>query len=149
MAQEIRRVVVGPDGDGGVAVRRDGPAPAQVELPAVPGTTLTDLWRSDEVPLPPPGDDDPTEAEFALMPPGALFRVIDLGPTGDAEPMWHRTASVDCIYIATGTATLLHEGGEVDVAAGDTVVVGGVTHAWVNRGDGPCRLVNTSIALAG
>ncbi len=149
MAHGIRRVVVGPDGEGGVVVRQDGPAPATMELPAVPGTTLTDLWRSEVVPLPAPGEEDPTAAGFALMPAGSLFRVIDLGPTGEAEPMWHQTGSVDLIYVAAGVGTFLHDGGEVEVATGEAIVVGGVRHAWVNRGTETCRLVDVSVALAG
>ena len=56
--------------------------------------------------------------------------------------------SVDLVYIAAGVATFLHEGGELELTAGDTAVVGGVRHAWVNRGEATCRLVDVSVALA-
>lgn len=148
MAGGIRRVVVGTDEAGRTTVHHDGPAQAVTSLPAVPGTSLTDLWRSDVVPLPAVTADDPTAADFALMPPGSLFRIIDLAPTGDAEPMWHQTPAVDLIAVTAGSVTFLHEGGEVALAAGDTIVVGGVRHAWVNRTDAVCRLVDVSIALA-
>lgn len=148
MAEEIRRVVVGPDGQAGTVVYSDGAAPATMELPAVPGTRLTDLWRSDRVPVPVPTDQDPTAADFALMPPGSLFRVIDLAPTGDTEPMWHQTDSVDYVYIASGSARFLHDGGAIELGAGDSIVVGGVRHAWVNHSDGTCRIVDVSVARA-
>ena len=144
----IRRVVVSGGSDGRVRVE-DAAATAVVSLPAVPGTTLVDLWRSDEVPLDLGPTDDPTATPFALMPAGSLFRVIDLGPTGDAEPMWHRTDSVDCIYVASGCCSLLHRERRLDLGAGDTVVVRGIEHAWINEGDEVCRLVDVSIAATG
>lgn len=144
----IRRVVVSGGSDGRVRVE-DAAATAVVSLPAVPGTTLVDLWRSDEVPLDLGPTDDPTATPFALMPAGSLFRVIDLGPTGDAEPMWHRTDSVDCIYVASGCCSLLHREGRLDLGAGDTVVVRGIEHAWINEGDEVCRLVDVSVAATG
>lgn len=121
-----------------------------VELPPEVGATLVDLWRSDAVPLDTVSSDDATAAEFALMPPGSLFRVIVLAPR-TAQPLWHTTASVDCAYVAEGTVTALigAEGGsvaEVDLSAGDTFVHRGPRHAWVNRSEDPCRLVCTSIA---
>ncbi len=146
MAAPIRRVVARAGADGTTVVV-DAAAAAVIELPAVPGTSLTDLWSSDVVPVPAPDGTDPTAADFALMPAGSLFRIIDLAPTGDAEPMWHQTDSLDCIYLASGTATFLYDGGEVALAAGDSIVVGGVRHAWVNRGSDVCRIVNVSVAL--
>lgn len=146
MAAPIRRVVARVGADGATVVD-DAPAAAVMELPAVPGTALTDLWRSDVVPVPAPDGTDPTAADFALMPSGSLFRIIDLAPTGAAEPMWHQTDSLDCIYLASGEATFLADGAEVTLHAGDSIVVGGVRHAWVNRGSDVCRIVNVSIAL--
>ncbi|MEZ5136451.1 MAG: hypothetical protein R2699_15730 [Acidimicrobiales bacterium] len=67
MAAPIRRVVARAGADGATVVD-DAPATAVMELPAVPGTALTDLWRSDVVPVPAPDGTDPTAADFALMP---------------------------------------------------------------------------------
>jgi mannose-6-phosphate isomerase-like protein (cupin superfamily) len=145
-AAEIRRVVLGTDPNGATVVRSDGPAPSVTELPAVPGTALVDLWRSTTVPLDPAVADDPTAGAFELMPAGSLFRVIDLGPTGDAEPMWHRTDSVDFIYVARGSATCVFEGGSVELTGGDTIVVQAVRHAWINPTDEVSRLVDVSVA---
>lgn len=145
----IRRVVVGPESTGGTRVLSDGPAPAVTELPSVPGTALVDLWRSDAVPLPTPTEQDPTAVPFELMPPGSLFRIIDLAPLGDGEPLWHATPTVDFVYVASGSVTLLLEGSEVELTAGDSVVVGGVRHAWANRSDETCRLVDASVAATG
>ena len=140
-----------PAADGSTAVVADGAAPAVSELPALPGTALVDLWRSDVVPLVvAPSDElaDPTDAPFELMPPGSLFRIIDLGPDGAGEPLWHQTDTVDFIYVASGRATFLHDGGSVDLVSGDTIVVQGVRHAWTNPGSEVCRLVDVSVATA-
>lgn len=141
----LRRVVLGPASDGSTTVRSDGPAPAVVELPAVPGTALVDVWRSESLPLD-PSVSDPTAGAFELMPAGSLFRIIDLAPTGESEPMWHQTDSVDFVYIASGRVTCRYDGGEVELEAGDTIVQQAVRHAWVNSSDVVCRLVNVSIA---
>jgi hypothetical protein len=146
----IRRVVTGRDGTRGPVVLFDGPAPAETVMPPEVGATLTDLWRSDTVPLDTLATDDATAGAFELMPAGALFRVIDL-EAGTREPLWHATASVDFNYVVTGQVTVLlgDEGGpvtEIDLAAGDTLVHRGPRHAWVNRGTSTCRLVCSSIA---
>ncbi len=146
----IRRVVTGFSADGAPAVLFDGPAPAELNLPPETGATLTDLWRSDSVPLDTTTTADATAAEFTLMPAGSLFRVIDLQP-GTAAPLWHTTASVDFVYVVAGSATVLigaedSEPLRVELAAGDTFVHRGPRHAWLNRGTESCRLVCTSVA---
>ena len=146
---QIRRVVTGYRTSGDPGVVMDGPAPAVVELPPDVGASLVDLWRSDVLPLSTVGSDDATAGAFTLMPAGCLFRVIELHP-GDHAPLWHTTASVDFIYIASGTATLLHGVPDapsvLTLAAGDTIVQRGIPHAWVNRGTELCRIVNVSVA---
>lgn len=146
----VRRVVTGFAADGSAAVLFDGPAPAEVHLPPEVGATLVDLWRSDTVPLDTASTSDSTAGDFALMPPGALFRIIDLEP-GTSAPLWHTTASVDFTYVASGEVTvrLGDEGAvtqEIHLAAGDTFVHRGPRHAWVNRGNEVCRLVCASVA---
>lgn len=146
---EIRRVVVGWDDEGAPGVLMDGPAPATMAFPPSVGASVADLWRSETVPLGTVGTADATDAPFVLMPPGSLFRVIDLEP-GDHAPLWHLTATVDFNYVAAGSISLL-TGDEADptvtdVAAGDTVVVRGVRHAWRNGGTETCRLVSSSVA---
>lgn len=56
--------------------------------------------------------------------------------------------AVDFVYVATGSARFLHDGGVVELSAGDSIVVGGVTHAWVNGTDAACRLVDVSVTMA-
>jgi len=142
----VRRVVTGRDADGNVTIVADGPAPAVTELPAAPGSALVDVWRGDSLPPDLEGLDDPTLGPFELMPEGTLFRVIDLAWT-DAEPMWHETASIDFVYVVSGRCTFLSAAGAVDLVAGDSIVVRGGQHAWVNRDPEVCRLVDMSVGV--
>ena len=147
---EIRRVVTGYDDARRPAVLSDGPAPASVELPPAVGAALVDLWRSASLPLGTTGTDDPTTGAFDLMPAGCLFRIIELEP-GHHDPLWHTTATVDFVYVASGEVTVRYgdatePDGQVVLHAGDTVVQRGLPHAWVNDGPAPCRLVNVSVA---
>ena len=80
----------------------------------------------------------------------ALFRIIDLEP-GEHVPLWHRTASVDFNYIASGECTVqLGDDGavteEVQLTTGDTFVHRGPKHAWINTGTDVCRIVCSSVA---
>lgn len=146
MQPKVRRVVTGRDADGNVTIVADEPAPAVVELPDVPGSALVDLWRDDKLPPDLARLDDPTLGPFQLMPEGALFRIIDL-VWSDAEPMWHETWSIDFVYVASGRCTFLSAAGAVDLETGDSIVVRGGEHAWVNREPEVCRLVNVSVAV--
>ncbi len=136
-----RRFVLSGDGQ-----TLDGPAPAVHPLPAA-GATLVDLWSSDAVPLDNAAAGDPTmQSDFTLMPAGALFRSVVIQPTGDAEPMWHQTASTDFSWILTGEATLVWRGGQTVLRAGDACVVRGGEHAWANHTDQPMSLVTVGVA---
>ena len=142
----VRRVVTGRDGDGNVTILSDADAPSVVELPAAPGSALVDLWRDASLPPEVDGTTDPTAGAFELMPAGALFRIIDLART-DAEPMWHETSSIDFIYVASGRCSFLCATGQVELVAGDSIIVRGGEHAWVNSDPEICRLIDVSIAV--
>jgi hypothetical protein len=139
-------VVTGRDADGNVTIVADEAAPAVTELPAVPGSALIDLWRDDKLPPDVARLDDPTRGPFQLMTDGTVFRIIDL-VWSDAEPMWHETSSIDFVYVASGQCTFLSAAGAVDLSAGDSIVVRGGQHAWVNRHPEVCRLVDVSVAV--
>jgi hypothetical protein len=61
--------------------------------------------------------------------------------------MWHETSSIDFVYVASGRCSFLSAAGQVDLAAGDSIVVRGGTHAWVNPDHEVCRLIDVSIAV--
>ncbi len=122
---------------------------AQTELdPAatLPGSgiTLTDVWLSAAgAPL-----GDPVEGELQIEAPpgGTLFRIIRFPAGGAGEPLWHQTETLDYIVIVEGTATLLTEDGEAEVGPGQTAVVRGLRHAWVNRGAVDCVMACVSVS---
>jgi mannose-6-phosphate isomerase-like protein (cupin superfamily) len=74
------------------------------------------------------------EAEAKL--PGLLS-------TFEAEnPAFHRSDTVDMLYILSGTPVLdLDDGRTVTLQPGDTVVQNGVRHAWRNPGSEPVVMV--------
>lgn len=52
----------------------------------------------------------------------------------------HQTNSVDYAVIMSGEIDMLLDDSEVHLRAGDVVVQQGTNHAWVNRGDQPCKV---------
>jgi hypothetical protein len=149
----VRRVVTGYDAAGAPTLLFDGDAPCEITMPPEIGASAVDLWRSESLPLDTTATGDPTvDNPFVLMPPGSLFRIIDLEP-GDHTPLWHTTASVDFNYIASGEAKVLlgDEGAvtdEIHLVAGDTFVARGPGHAWMNSGEGNLRIVSACVAAA-
>ena len=58
------------------------------------------------------------------------------------DPGFHRSDSVDLIYILSGEIDLeLDDGKTVTLRAGDALVQNGTRHAWHNRGSQPCTWV--------
>ncbi|KAF7159629.1 hypothetical protein CNMCM5623_005009 [Aspergillus felis] len=70
---------------------------------------------------------------------GPSCRIIDLPP---AEGGWlHRTLSLDYVVVLSGTVGFRTDGGEEKVLKEhDVIVVRGVNHEWINRGNTLARL---------
>jgi mannose-6-phosphate isomerase-like protein (cupin superfamily) len=111
---------------------------------------------------------DRGSAKVGIMPPkgGSVFRVVEFPPEGDAmahvgeggmqaavgaagapargmaprHPMMHRTRTLDYAVILSGEIDMLLDESEVHLKAGDVVVQQATNHAWVNRGNAPCRI---------
>ena len=85
----------------------------------------------------------------------SLFRVCYLPPDAEMRAMmaqsgseggldaegWHRTQTVDYVYVLDGPVELVLDEGSVIVEPGDCVVQRGTNHAWRNHGDKPIRLI--------
>jgi hypothetical protein len=163
----VSRVVSPAPGDADGTLRTGAP-PMAVQLP---GTTfeLTDVWTTSSWPPDPTRDADVDDTELQIAPPanGTLFRVIDFPPDaewrGDAAAqgavaavgsggpeddglMWHQTDTIDYIAILSGEITFVSHDGEATIAAGETMVVRGVRHAWSNRAADRCRMACVSLA---
>jgi mannose-6-phosphate isomerase-like protein (cupin superfamily) len=155
MDEQVRRVVLGEDADGDVAVWFDGPSPHVHGVPGYPPElALVDLWYTDPTPTAPGVDAAAREVAIAPEPGGTLFRVVRFPPDGalpkdeDGNPalFWHETATTDFNVVLAGRLALLYDGGEVVLDAGDTTVVHGGKHAWSNRGTELAVLATVGVA---
>ncbi len=163
----IRRVVTGHDENGVAIVTIDAPA-ANARVRKAGGLTSTLMWLEDATPADNASAEDKGARESGVAPPdgGSVFRVVDfppesetegafsnedmktemgLGPdAGDAPPArhdaMHRTRSVDYAIVMSGEIDMLLDESEVHLTQGDVIVQRGTNHAWVNRGDKPCRI---------
>jgi mannose-6-phosphate isomerase-like protein (cupin superfamily) len=154
-----RRVVTGHRNGKGT-VLFDGPAPNR-KLRQASGVVSTLLWVTDESPADISGSADRAEREIGVPPPprGSLFRMVEFPPAGkamsreavlkemglagqsaSAHPGMHKTRSVDYAVVIEGEIDMVLDEGEVHLAAGDVLVQQGTNHAWVNRGERPCRI---------
>ena len=162
----VRRVVTGHDAGGKAVVLMDGASP-HVRQRSAGGNVLTMLWVTDEMPVDMAAGDDRAAIDIGIMPPrgGTVFRIVDFPPEtaemrnldphtmhaslGDGapkrglpprHPAMHRTRSVDYAIVLAGEIDMLLDDSEVHVKAGDVLVQQGTNHAWVNKGDKPCRI---------
>lgn len=155
----VRRVVTGHRAGRG-SVLFDGPAP-NARVRQASGVVSTLVWVTDETPADIAGEADRAAREIGVAPPasGSVFRVVDfppeqgarsrdailremgIAPGGTARhPGMHRTKSVDYAIVVEGEIDMLLEDAEIHLRAGDVLVQQGTEHAWVNRGDAPCRI---------
>ncbi|HVW32225.1 MAG TPA: cupin domain-containing protein [Acidimicrobiia bacterium] len=146
-----RIVVTGHRPDGTAVVVEDGGRPA-VPL-AGPAVSAHFLWGRDGVPtFPDDGSATAGESPFPLpggcrvsylrLAPGANeayhgFVAAALGDLADpTEPGFHRTPTLDVVFVVAGTVTLeLDEGHRTDLRPGDVVIQNGTRHRWHNHGD--------------
>jgi mannose-6-phosphate isomerase-like protein (cupin superfamily) len=163
----IRRVVTGHDGTGKAIVLRDELAP-NVRSRALSGTTSTLVWTTAGAPAPYANDDRSlVEIGTAPLPSGTLLRIVEF-PAYDAarealdpaafavelgvghhdhgkrrhptHPFMHATDSVDYAIVLEGEIDMLLDDSEVHLGTGDVLIQQGTNHAWINRGDRPCRV---------
>ena len=168
MSFPIRRVVTGKDANGKAIVVTDGAA-SRVHARKELGVTNTVLWVTDSTPakLSEPGDAANREVGVVPPPSGTIFRIVEFGPVKDVQvddqirrqifermglapegpsrdkprdPGMHRTPTVDYAVILSGEIHMLLDDSEVHLNAGDVVVQRGTNHAWVNRGNEPCKV---------
>jgi hypothetical protein len=60
--------------------------------------------------------------------------------TGAPHPLMHRTQTLDYGIVLKGELTLILDGGETTVRAGDIIIQRGTNHAWANRTEKNCRV---------
>jgi quercetin dioxygenase-like cupin family protein len=152
-AAMTRRVVIG-DVDGVSSVVSD----AEVEPVDFGASEATTLWRIDSDPAVPNGG-APATPSLAFPGPGGVWVSIFVLPprataTADSDLVdfdpdrsgHHATDTIDIDYVLSGSVVLEVDGGrEIELHAGDSVVVNGNSHAWHNRTDQPLVLMATMV----
>jgi uncharacterized cupin superfamily protein len=84
------------------------------------------------------------------LPPDAVMRAaLASGSVEGVDPEgFHRTNTVDYVFVLDGPVELVLDEGSVVVAPGDCVVQRATNHAWRNHGDAPIRLLTFMVGLA-
>jgi uncharacterized cupin superfamily protein len=166
----IRRIVVRDNAEGSQSgALCDGPSPDVRLDPARPGFAATRLWVTDRTPaivqnetLGKPHTLEPPQAgslcRYLQIPPDDVWKgkvgakevqayFAAMGSPGAStysssapHPYMQKTRSLDFALILEGEVTLVLDLEEVNLSAGDTVVLRGSNHAWSNRSGEPCLI---------
>ncbi len=162
--QNIRRIVTGHNALGRSNITFAGEATNVLDSPAWPGSRVTELWVTQEIPVDNTGDTDrgARPIQHDPGPGGTIFRVVEIPPESKTtidtaaafadigstrvptaedsarHPSMHATDSVDYLVVISGEMHMLMEEGEILLKAGDCIVQRGTKHAWVNRSNAPC-----------
>lgn len=166
MVWKVRRVLTGHDSDGKSIIMTDGIAPNVLEMASMPGLALTDLWETKGAPALNEGSADAAARRVNLEPPrnGTILRIVEFPPDTQwrqsanaraafdsigaghasdkhsADPMMHKTSTVDYIIILKGEIWAIMEKGEALLKPGDILVQRGTNHSWSVRANEPCVL---------
>jgi mannose-6-phosphate isomerase-like protein (cupin superfamily) len=168
VASSIRRVVTGKDANGKAIAMIDAVA-TTVHRREELGVTNTLLWVTDSVPADLSNREDGANKKVSIVPPpgGTILRVIEFAPEREVktdyetklrifqglglapegksrekprDPTMHRTRTIDYALILSGEIDMLLDDSEVHLKPGDVVIQRGTNHAWVNRGNAPCKV---------
>ena len=152
----------------------DGLAPNIKEMASMPGLALTDLWETTGAPARNAGSADNAARPVRLEPPknGTILRIVEFPPdsqwrnradaraafdsigaghapdTHSADPMMHKTATVDYIIVLKGEIYAIMDKGETLLKAGDILVQRGTNHSWSVRGNEPCIIAAILVSAA-
>jgi mannose-6-phosphate isomerase-like protein (cupin superfamily) len=164
MVWKVRRVITGHNKEGRSMFLQDGHAPNVKEMASMPGLALTDLWETLEAPASNEGDRDAATRPVRLEPPskGTILRIVEFPPDSawrdkadamaafdsigaghakdkhNADPMMHKTSTVDYIIVLSGEIYAIMEEGETLLKPGDILIQRGTNHSWSVRGTEPC-----------
>lgn len=165
-AKPVRRVIADHDENGKAIITMDSAAP-QVIHRAAANLTTTLVWTQDRTPADVDSKEDMGLRKVAVAPPenGHTCRVVEFPPLKDGgagvdnaamlkemgidqtsggkpprNPFMHRTRSIDYAIVLDGEIDMLLDDSEVHLKQGDILVQKATNHAWVNNGDGPCRI---------
>jgi len=144
----------------------DGAATNIKEMESMPGLALTDLWETTDAPASNEGTADAVTRPVRLEPPskGTILRIVEFPPdsqwrdkadamkafesigaghaknSSNADPMMHKTSTVDYLIILKGEIYAILENGETLLRPGDIMIQRGTVHSWSVRGEESCVL---------
>jgi hypothetical protein len=131
---------LGPDGRSTVLERRD--------LSPPPGdrVVVETVWSTDALPprVPQSLESQGPPADIGVPQVGSSWLIVKWPPGDDADAYMHRSDTLDYDCVLSGQVTLVLEDGEVELNAGDSVVIPGVLHGWRA---GPEGCVSSAIVL--
>ncbi len=174
MVWRVRRVFTGHDKRGRSVIVQDGLAPNVKEMASMPGLALTDLWETAGPRARNEGNADAASRPVKLEPPrgGSILRIVEFPPDkawrdsadakaafesigaghakdkASADPMMHKTDTVDYIIVMSGEIYAVVEEGEVLLKPGDVFIQRGTNHSWSVRGDVPCIIAAVLVSAA-
>ncbi|MEC7763746.1 MAG: cupin domain-containing protein [Pseudomonadota bacterium] len=166
MIKPVRRIVTGHDENGRSIFVADDIATSVYSPKGQPNVGMTDLWLQHSAPADNTGNDDTAPNSVTLLPPtrGSVCRVVEFPPDSERNfaamqdhfsgmgagdnlakdkprhAAFHKTDSLDYIFILEGEIWALVDESEVLMRPGDCLIQRGTSHAWSNRSDKPCLM---------
>jgi quercetin dioxygenase-like cupin family protein len=133
----MRLLVTDVDAAGRSCAAQDGPTTLQGDA-SLEGLLYSVLYAAPSPPSISTGGGRVADTLDLAVPAGAMhWTVIEYAP--GAEFSMHHTDTVDLDVVLSGSVDLILDDGAHPLAAGDSVVVTGVDHAW-RAGPEGCRL---------
>lgn len=138
----IRRVVTGHNAKGRSCVLSDERVPV-TDIWVTSGSEPLGAWGSTEKRSILPT----TRPQIDPAPGGTRWTVATMQPARNPKPTlqnrqgFHRTSTIDYVYVLSGEVVLLLDEEEVLLKAGDTVIQRNTDHAWRVDGGVPARLL--------
>lgn len=170
----IRRIVTTHAPDGTAIIHSDAPAP-NVRVRKENGLVSTLIWTTNSMPATfSNADRGAVQIPVGPAAGSTILRVVEFPPESAGEQTdnatmlaemgvapssgqrraarhhsMHATDSVDYAIVLEGEIDMLLDDSEVHMNQGDIMVQQGTNHAWVNRGDKPCKIAFVLIDAAG
>lgn len=144
---EGRRVVTGVNEKGKSVILRDGAVPDSARYDEPGKASGTDLWVEHRVPVSFKNANDPLIGYSPVTEPpdgGVTARIVTWQP-GFSFP-FHRTRTLDFIFIISGRLELLLDEGSTVLGPGDTAIQRGTNHGWRVVGNEPCMFAAVLIS---
>lgn len=142
----VRRLVTGVDEAGRSYIVEDAASPHVKVVANTPTFAVTELWRSESIPVDNSGPADDGLNVVELTPPaqGVVFRYVQFPPDTDwldnpdaPDSQVHTTPSIDFAIVVSGEVYAVLDKDESLMHPGDVLIQRGTRHSWANRSAEP------------